>query len=315
MRKLVFDPDETVRSAATSALAFSVDLEKWRFDLSLEAVARYPDIEALGQLLHMADERAGGENDKRAGFEPRQLELIESAILATASSNRIDAYRLADSLRRVERDSRAKGLAMRWVWTRIEAMAKIEAKRDLSNLWDVDFLEEELAPVVSVTATPADLDRALDRFRDLDVRSPAIPDLAKVIGWIGGGSEKVTQMMIELLGKDDDTNYSVRSNLMDLPVDDEQLDRRALAFATEARRTVGTAARSDIRQPAKHVVRFLRPPSREWSRNGETVGRIRPSAAARGGTRGRRELRKADTDLEGTGGDRGPRIRVPLRPS
>ncbi len=26
MRKLVFDPDETVRSAATSALAFSVDL-------------------------------------------------------------------------------------------------------------------------------------------------------------------------------------------------------------------------------------------------------------------------------------------------
>ena len=233
MRKLALDPDDTVRSAATSALAFSLDLEKWRFDLSLEAVARYPDIEALGQLLHMADERAGEENDKHASFEPRQLELIESAILATANSNRIDAYRLADSLRRVERDSRAKGLAMRWIWARIEAMEKIESKRDLSNLWDVDFLEEELAPVVSATATPDDLDRALERFRDLEVRSPAISDLAKVIGWIGGGNEKVTEMMIELLERDDDTSYSVRSNLMDLPVDDEQLDRRALAFATE----------------------------------------------------------------------------------
>jgi transposase-like protein len=233
MRKLAFDPDETVRSAATSALAFSLDLEKWRFDLSLEAVARYPDIEALGQLLHMADERAGEESDKRASFEPRQLELIESAILATARSNRIGAYRLADSLRRVERNSRAKGLAMRWIWARIEALEKIESRRNLSNLWDVDFLEEELAPVVSATATPADLDRALDRFRDLGVRSPAIPDLAKVIGWIDGGSEKVTELMIELLEKDDATGDRVRSSLMDLPLDDEQLDRRALAFAME----------------------------------------------------------------------------------
>jgi hypothetical protein len=239
MRKLAFDPDETVRGAATSALAFSLDLEKWRFDLSLEAVARYPDIEALGQLLHMADERAGEENDKHASFEPGQLKLIESAILATASSNRIDAYHLADSLRRVERDSRAKGLAMRWIWARIEALEKIETRRDLSNLWDVDFLEEELAPAVSATATPADLDQALDRFRDLGVRSPAIPDLAKVIGWIDGGSEKVTEMMIELLEKDDATSYRVRSNLMDLPVDDEQLDRRALAFATELEEPLG----------------------------------------------------------------------------
>lgn len=233
MRKLAFDPDETVRGAATSALAFSLDLETWRFDLSLEAVACYPDIEALGRLLHMADERAGEENNKRASFGPRQLELIKSAILATASSNRIDAYHLADSLRRVERDSRAKGLTMLWIWARIEALEKIETRRDLSNLWDIDFLEEELAPVVSAAATPADLDRALDRFRSLDVRSPATPDLATVIGWIDPGSEKVTETMIELLEKNDDTSYSARSNLMDLPINNEELDRRAFAFANE----------------------------------------------------------------------------------
>jgi len=232
MRKLVFDPDETVRRAATSALAFSPDLEKWRFALGLEAVARYPDIEALGQLLHMADERAGDEVDERASFDPSQLELLESAILATASSNRVDAYHLADSLRRVEHDSRAKGLAMRWIWARIEALDRL-GSRSLSNFWDVDFLEDELAPVVSAAATSADLDRALDRFRNLDVRSPATSDLAKVIGWIDAGSEKVTEMMIELLEKNDDMSYSVRSSLMDLPINDEQLDRRAFAFANE----------------------------------------------------------------------------------
>lgn len=231
MRKLAFDPDEEVRGAATSALAFSLELEKWRFDLSLEAVARYPDIEALGQLLHMADERAGEENEKQATFEPGQLKLIESALLATASSNQIDAYRLADSLRRVERHPQCRGLAMRWIWARIDKLEKIETRPNLANLWEIDFLENELAPVVSEAATEADLDRALKRFRGVDERSPAIPDLAKVIAWIGGGSEKVTELMVELL-EDDKIAGRVRSNLMDLPLNDEQLDRRAESFAS-----------------------------------------------------------------------------------
>lgn len=228
MRKLAFDPDDTVRGAVLSALAFSIDLKRWQFDLSLEAVASQPDIEALGQLLHMADERG----EQEASFESHQLEQIELAVLATASSNRIDAYQLADSLRRIERDPRAEGLAMRWIWARIDQLEEMEGRKEFPNLWDVDFLEEELAPIVSAVGTPADLDQALDRFRNLPSRSPAIPDLAKVIGWIDGGGEKVTALMIELL-EDESAEGRVRSYLMDLPIDATQLDRRALAFAKE----------------------------------------------------------------------------------
>lgn len=228
MRQLAFDEDEKVRSAATSALAFSLEFEKWRFELSLEAVTRYPDIEAVGQLLHMADERAREDGAENAEFEPHQLKLIEAAILATATSQRIDGYRLADSLRRAERQ--LPGLTMHWIWARLDELDQMRDRQSTLSLWDVDFLDEELGPIVTRVASAADLRQALHRFHTLEQGSPALADSAKVISWINSGAQDVTDLMIALL-EDPELADRVRSHLMDLPLSDEQRDARARAFA------------------------------------------------------------------------------------
>jgi hypothetical protein len=226
MKVLAFDDDPGVREAATSALIFSGKLEKWRIDLALGALALHPDIEGIDHLLHLIDDQAGESTGQR--FDPTQLHLLESAILATASSGRIESYQLADALRRAETE--LDGLVMRWIWKRIEALETME-RAGQTHLWDVDFLDEELRPLVGEVAGPEDLSRAIELFTQLNERSSTRADVATVIDWIDPGSEKVTKLMVELLG-DADRAWLARSHLMELTLDDEARERRALAFAT-----------------------------------------------------------------------------------
>lgn len=229
MRRLAFDEDEIVRSAATDALTFSLKLERWRFDLGLEAVTRYPDIEAVNQLLHMADEHAKRGGKEHAEFDEDQVERIEAAILATAASEKMESYALADSLRRAERPP--SGLAMRWIWARLDALEEIgSSRRESLHLWDLDFLDEELGPIVSRAADTADLKRALERFERAEEHSPVLTDLAKVIGWIDPGASEVTAVMVRLL-ENPKRSWLARSHLTELPLTNEQLDQRAHAFA------------------------------------------------------------------------------------
>jgi hypothetical protein len=228
MRELAFDQDASVRRAARSALAFSAEFDRWRFDLALEAVADDPDVEAIGRLLHMADHRAeeagGGEHE----LDRRQRELVRDAVLRTAAAPRLEGYRLADALQRAARD--LPPLAMEWVWARLEALDEMRDSRQDLRAWDLDFLPDELEPLVREAGTEADLSRACRYFAELTDRSPALPDCAKLIGWLGGGAEDVSQLLVSLLA-DGETASRARSYLMELPLSPAELDRRAETIA------------------------------------------------------------------------------------
>jgi DNA-binding Lrp family transcriptional regulator len=226
LRRLAFDEDEIVRRAATSALAFGPSFERWRVDLSLEAVAGHPDLEGLETLLHMIEHRAEEEGKEKQLFDADQLELLESAVLATANCNRLVDYEIADLLRRAE--SEQPGIAMRWVWARLERLNQIRTNGD--DLWDLDFLPDTLAPVVMGAADSADLEHAIRYFQALDSRSPALPDAGQVIGWLDQGSEQVTQLIIDLLG-DPDRAWLARQYLLGFAIQDKELERRAVALA------------------------------------------------------------------------------------
>jgi len=117
---------------------------------------------------------------------------------------------------------------MRWAWARIDELEKM--KKNKLSFFDVDFLDEELAPIIAESHSLVDRERALDCFAHANERSPALPDIAKLIGWMAPGSEHVTDLMVEML-EDADLGWPVRAYLMDLPLDDEELDERATAFA------------------------------------------------------------------------------------
>jgi hypothetical protein len=223
MRTLAFDQDAGVRGAVIDGLAFAPVPEDWRLELALEAIAAYPEIESLNQVLHMAAENSQADQPR---FSRHQLEEIETALVGSARGERIEGYELAECLRIV--GPQLPGLAMRWVWARIDELEKMQGR----SLFEIDFLDEELAPIIRESHSSADLERAIDRIAQAAERSPGLPDVAKLIGWMDPGSEKVTRLIVAML-EDPDRAWRARAYLMDLPLSDEELDRRALAFARD----------------------------------------------------------------------------------
>lgn len=227
IRQLAFDEDASVRRAAQSALAFSISPESWRFDLALEAAAADPEIEAIGRLLHLADQRAEEAGDGEHQLGERHRPLLREAILGTAASPRLEGYRLADSLQRASRD--VPEIAMEWAWARLEQLDLMRDKRDELRLWDIDFLPDELEPLVSSAAGEGDLARAIRLFAELEDRSPALPDTAKLIGWLGAGDVAVTELIASLL--EGERASRARSYLLEFSLPPDELDQRAETLA------------------------------------------------------------------------------------
>jgi len=227
LRRLAFDEEAAVRRATQSALAFSIALEPWRLDLALEAAAADPEIEAIGRLLHLADHRAEEDGQGEHRLDEKGKRLVRQAILGTAASPRLEGYRLADSLGRAGRD--IPGLAMEWTWARLEQLDLMREGRDELRRWELDFLPDELEPLVSAAADEEDLTRAIRLFAELEDRSPAIPDAAKLIGWLGAGAEAVSELICSLLAGE--RAGRARSYLLDFPLSSTELDRRAETLA------------------------------------------------------------------------------------
>jgi hypothetical protein len=129
----------------------------------------------------------------------------------------------------------------------------MERRHNSLSFFDIDFLDEELAPIINESHSPADLERAIDLFATAGERSPALPDIAKLIAWMKPGSERVTNLILRVL-EDADQGWRVRAYLMDLPLDDEELDERAASFVRYLEEPAG---------PVQELIRGRLPSS--WS--------------------------------------------------
>jgi hypothetical protein len=230
MRALVLDEDEELAAAALESLSFSRAFANWRIDLALEALERRPSVQGLSRLLHVADHEARETGGEHFEFDPDQVQRIRRAAIATAKVDKLSGYHLNDMLERASRED--PGIVLDWVRARLSHFDELGRTEDAPRLWKLDLLPDELAALVKRSGSSADLDAAVEYFSGLPADSYALSDTATLIGWLGPGSDQVTDLITQLLGATG-RRYIARDNLMKLPVTADELDRRAARIAAE----------------------------------------------------------------------------------
>lgn len=230
MRALILDEDEELATTALQSLSFGRGPAEWRMDLSLEALERRPSVNGLSRLLHLADHEAQEAGGEHFEFDVKTVQRIRRAAIATARLDKLSGYHLNDMLERASRED--PGIVLDWVRARLAHLDELGRTEDAPRLWKLDLLPDELANLVKRSGSRADLDAAVEQFSGLPADSYALGDAATVIGWLGPGSNQVTDLIVQLLGATG-RRYTARDNLMKLPVTVDELDRRAGRIASE----------------------------------------------------------------------------------
>jgi hypothetical protein len=230
MRALVLDEDEELATAALQSLSFGRGPAEWRIDLSLEALERRPSVNGLSRLLHLADHEAQEAGSEHFEFDDETVQRIRRAAIATAKLDKLSGYHLNDMLERASRED--PDIVLDWVRARLAYLDELGRVEDSPRLWKLDLLPDELANLVKRSGSSADLDAAVEQFSALTADSYALGDAATVIGWLGPGSDQVTDLIVQLLDATG-RRYTARDNLMKLPLTGDELDRRAGRIASE----------------------------------------------------------------------------------
>lgn len=230
MRALVLDEDEELATAALQSLSFGRAPVKWRIELALEALEQRPSVNGLSRVLHLADHEAKEAGGGHFVFDDETVQRIRRAAIATAKLDKLSGYHLNDMLERASRED--PGIVLDWVRARLAYLDELGRTEDAPRLWKLDLLPDELANLVKRSGSRADLDAAVEQFSGLPADSYALGDAATVIGWLGPGSDQVTDLIVQLLGATG-RRYTARDNLMKLPLTVDELDRRAGRIASD----------------------------------------------------------------------------------
>lgn len=158
------------------------------------------------------------------------MQRIRRAAIAIAKLDKLSGYHLRDMLERACRED--PDIVLDWVRARVTYLDELGRIEDAPRLWKLDLLPDELASLVKRSGSTADLDAAVEQFSGLPADSYALGDAATVIGWLGPGSDQVTDLIVHLLGATG-RRYTARSNLMKLPLTVDEFDRRAARIAAE----------------------------------------------------------------------------------
>ncbi len=230
MRALVLDEDEELATAALQSLSFGRAPVEWRTDLALEALERRPSVNGLSRLLHLVDHEAREAGGEHFEFDDGTVQRIRRAAIATAKLDKLSGYHLNDMLERASRED--PNIVLDWVRARLTYLDELGRTEDAPRLWKLDLLPDELADLVKRSGSPADLAAAVEQFSGFPADSYALGDAATVIGWLGPGSDQVTDLIVQLLGATG-RRFTARDNLMKLSVSADELDRRAARIAAE----------------------------------------------------------------------------------
>jgi len=218
LRTLADDGSERVVRGILSGLHYGARSSPDRIDLGLQIARRLEDVDALHEVLLVAD---------AAGLELTDAQVAQArdALLATAEQSRLDAHDLRAAMDMLE--PRTGDLSIAWMWRRVDWLATATERA-----WEMDALPDELRARVNAHATQADLERALAMLEAMDPTDNHLTWVVpQLLEWMDPGAVAITEAIARLYDADPREGWRA-SRLLDLQgLSWDACERRARALA------------------------------------------------------------------------------------